>query len=309
MTLRLHALMMAAAGFLVGFATPASAEQGLGMARPWQITFQDAVSPVMERIDSFHDLLFWIITLITLFVLALLVYVIIKFNETANPVPSKTTHNTFIEVVWTVVPIIILVVIAVPSFKLLFYMDKHENPDMTLKVIGHQWYWSYEYPDHGGFTFVSQMIAEEDLQPGQPRLLAVDNSVVLPIDTNIRILQTAEDVIHNWAMPAMGLKMDTVPGRMNENWVRITKVGDYYGQCSELCGVGHAFMPIHIKAVSKTDYAAWVAQAQKEFAKADGSPADPVRLTVDEATGRLIVAERPGPASPLELARNEAAGR
>jgi len=242
------------------------------MARPWQMTFQDAVSPVAERIHSFHDLLFWIITAITLFVLALLIYVIVKFNEKANPVPSKTTHNTFIEVVWTVVPIVILVVIAVPSFKLLFFMDKHENPDMTLKVTGHQWYWSYEYPDHGAFKFDSQMVQKEDLKPGQPRLLTVDNFVVLPVDTNIRVLQTSDDVIHNWAMPSMGLKLDTVPGRINENWVRITKPGDYYGQCSELCGVGHAFMPIHIKAVPKQEFTAWVQSAQKKFADTMPAP-------------------------------------
>ena len=272
MTFRLHALFAGAFAFLLWISGDAHAE-GLGMARPWQMTFQDAVSPVMEQINAFHNLLFWIITAITLFVLALLIYVIVKFNEKANPVPSKTTHNTFIEVVWTVVPIIILVVIAVPSFKLLFFMDKHHNPDMTLKVTGHQWYWSYQYPDHGGFSFLSQMVPDSDLKPGQPRLLTVDNEVVLPIETNIRILQTSNDVIHNWAMPSMGLKLDTVPGRTNENWVRITKPGVYYGQCSELCGVGHAYMPITIRAVSKADFAAWVGTAQKKFADTMPAPA------------------------------------
>lgn len=292
MILRVQILLTGAFAFLISFAENALAD---GMAKPWQMNFQDAASPVMEKIHSFHDLLFWLITIITLFVLFLLIYVIVKFNEKANPVPSKTTHNTFIEVVWTVVPIIILVVIAVPSFKLLFFMDKHENPDMTLKVIGKQWYWSYEYPDHGNFKFDSQMIAEADLKPGQPRLLSVDNVIVLPVDTNIRILQTADDVIHNWAMPAFGLKLDSVPGRTNENWVRITRTGDFYGQCSELCGVGHAFMPIHVKAVSKTDYAAWVATAQKKFAKANGEPADPVLVAVDPATDKLITIKRPAP--------------
>ena len=280
MTLRLHALFTGAVLTVLSFcAGPALAAEG--MAKPWQMTFQEAASPVAERIHSFHELLFWIITAITLFVLVLLIYVIVKFNEKANPVPSKTTHNTFIEVVWTVVPIIILIVVAVPSFKLLFYMDKHEDPDMTLKVTGHQWYWSYEYPDQGAFKFDSQMVAAEDLKPGQPRLLTVDNMVVLPVETNVRILQTSDDVIHNWAMPALGLKMDTVPGRTNENWVRITKPGDYYGQCSELCGVGHAYMPIHIKAVSKEEFAAWVKSAQTKFADTMPVPAmgdAPVKL-------------------------------
>lgn len=246
-----------------------------GHASPWQLGFIDAASPVMEDINEFHNLLLVIITAITLFVLALLVYVVVKFNEKANPVPSKTTHNTLLEVAWTGVPILILIVIAVPSFKLLFFMDRHENPDMTLKVTGHQWYWSYEYPDHGGFGFDSNLIEEEDLQPGQPRLLAVDNEVVLPIDTNIRVLQTSDDVFHNWAIPAFGLKLDTVPGRINENWVRITKPGKYYGQCSELCGVRHAFMPITVHAVSKEEFAAWVEKAKTEFA--DAAPEAPVK--------------------------------
>ncbi|MEK9671880.1 MAG: cytochrome c oxidase subunit II [Rhodospirillaceae bacterium] len=292
----MNACFAVAFGFLLALSAPAqAADKGMGIAKPWQINFQDAVSPVMERIESFHELLFWIITVITLFVLALLIYVIVKFNEKANPVPSKTTHNTLIEVIWTVVPIVILVVVAVPSFKLLFFYNKHENPDMTLKVIGQQWYWSYEYPDHGKFAFDSQMIEKDKLKPGQPRLLAVDNEVVLPVDTNIRLIYASEDVIHNWAMPSMGLKQDTVPGRINENWVRITREGDYYGQCSELCGVRHAFMPIHIRAVSKQDFADWVKTAQKKFAKADGSPADPVQVAVDASTGKLITVTHPGP--------------
>ncbi|MEQ8227502.1 MAG: cytochrome c oxidase subunit II [Rhodospirillales bacterium] len=289
MTLRLHALITGAALSIISFCGSAFVFAGSaladGIAKPWQMTFQEAASPVMEQIDSFHDLLFWIITIITLFVLFLLIYVIVKFNEKANPVPSKTTHNTFIEVVWTVVPIIILIVIAVPSFKLLFFQDRHENPDMTLKVVGHQWYWSYQYPDHGDFGFDSQMIQTEDLKPGQPRLLSVDNFVVLPVDTNIRVLQTADDVIHNWAMPAFGLKLDAVPGRINENWVRITKPGDYYGQCSELCGIGHAFMPIHVKAVSKEEFATWVKSAQEKFADSMPAPA-PGEATVKVAQAK-----------------------
>jgi cytochrome c oxidase subunit 2 len=250
-------------------AGPAQAAQ----PRPWQIGFQDAASPVMAMIQSFHDLLFWIITIITLFVLALLCYCAVKFNAKSNPTPSKTTHNTLLEVIWTAVPVLILVVIAVPSFKLLYYMDKINNPEMTLKVTSHQWYWSYKYPDHGDVGFTSNMIPAEDLKSGQPRLLAVDNEVVLPVDTNIRLLGTSEDVVHNWAVPAFGIKIDTYPGRLNEAWVRITKEGTYYGQCSELCGVNHGFMPIQVRAVSKQAFQQWVEQAKKKFAKTEDNPA------------------------------------
>ena len=244
------------------------------LPKNWQITFQTPASPVMERINDLHNLLMVIITLITLFVLGLLLYVAVRFNEKANPVPSKTTHNTMIEVLWTVIPVIILVVIAVPSFKLLYFMDRHPNPEMTLKVTGHQWYWSYEYPDHGGLKFDSIPIDTEKLKPGEPRLLTVDNRVVLPVGTDIRVLQTAADVIHNWAVPAFGLKLDSVPGRSNENWVRITREGTYYGQCSELCGVNHFFMPIVIDAVSKQAFAAWVEKAKKQFADSMPAPAN-----------------------------------
>ena len=248
--------------------------------RPWQMTFQPAASPVMEQLSAFHDLLFWIIMAITLFVLVLLCYCAIKFNEKANPTPSKTTHNTALEVVWTAIPILILVVIAVPSFRLLYFMDRTDKPEMTLKAISHQWYWSYQYPDHGNIKFDSNMIPAEDLKPGQPRLLAVDNEVVLPVDTNVRLLVTSEDVIHNWAVPAFGIKIDTVPGRTNETWVRITQEGTYYGQCSELCGINHGFMPIQVRAVSKQAFAQWTEEAKKKFAAAPaGAPAaTPVKI-------------------------------
>jgi cytochrome c oxidase subunit 2 len=234
---------------------------------PWQMGFQPAATPVMEQIHSFHELLLYILVSITVFVLALLIYVSVRFNEKANPVPSKTTHNTLLEVAWTVVPIVILVVISVTSLKLLYFMDKTHNPEMTLKVIGHQWYWQYEYPDDGGFTFDSFMVADNDLQEGQPRMLTVDEEVVLPINTDIRILVASEDVIHNWAVPSFGIKIDLLPGRINETWVRITREGVYKGQCSELCGANHGFMPISVRAVSKEAYKAWVKEAQKVYAK------------------------------------------
>jgi cytochrome c oxidase subunit II len=234
---------------------------------PWQMGFQPAATPVMEQIHSFHELLMYILVAITVFVLALLIYVSVRFNEKANPIPSKTTHNTLLEVAWTVVPVVILVVISVTSLKLLYFMDKTHNPEMTLKVVGHQWYWQYEYPDDGGFTFDSFMVADEELQEGQPRMLTVDEEVVLPIDTDIRILVASEDVIHNWAVPSFGIKIDLLPGRINETWVRITREGVFKGQCSELCGANHGFMPISVRAVSKEAYKIWVKEAQEEYAK------------------------------------------
>ena len=250
--------------------------------REWEMYFQKPATPVMEELISFHNLLLWIETAIVVLVLVLMIYIILRFNARANPKPSKTTHHTTLEVIWTVVPILILVVIAVPSMKLLFFQDKAENPEMTLKVIGNQWFWSYEYPDNGNFTFDSNLVADEDLKPGQKRLLAVDNHVVLPADTTIQVLLTANDVIHNWAVPPFGIKIDTVPGRINETWLRVPakNIGTYYGQCSELCGVNHGFMPIVVDIVSKQDFATWVEKAKQEFARVDG---DDTRVDVAEA--------------------------
>jgi cytochrome c oxidase subunit 2 len=245
--------------------------------KPWQMNFQPAASTTMERITDFHNLLLWIITVITVFVLALLIYVMIRFNEKRNPTPSKTTHNTLIEVIWTAVPVIILVLVAIPSFKLLYFGDRVEDADMTLKAIGKQWYWSYEYPDHGNFTFDAFMVAEEDLKPGQRRLLDTDTAVVLPVNTKIRLLITASDVLHSFAMPAFGIKLDANPGRVNETWFEITREGTFYGQCSEICGAGHSYMPIMIKAVSKEAFDEWVEAAKDEFARVD-EPDTPARL-------------------------------
>ena len=211
-----------------------------------------------------------------LFVTGLLVYVMVRFRESRNPVPSKTAHNTTIEVLWTVLPVLILVGIAIPSFRLLYLQDRVENPEMTIKAIGRQWYWSYEYPDNGNFTFDAYMVKDADLKPGQMRLLEVDNAVVVPVDTNVRLYTTASDVLHAWTIPAFGIKVDAVTGRLNESWFRVTKPGTYYGQCSELCGVGHAFMPITVKAVSKEEFTQWVAEAQGKFSKADGTPPAPL---------------------------------
>ncbi|MDP7343074.1 MAG: cytochrome c oxidase subunit II [Alphaproteobacteria bacterium] len=238
----------------------------------WQVGFQNAHSPTMERIVSFNSILFWICVAISIFVIGLMAIILVRFNRKSNPTPTKTTHNTLLEVIWTAVPVLILVVIAIPSFKLLYYADRTADAEMTIKAIGHQWYWSYEYPDLGeDITFDAFMVPDDELSEGQVRLLATDESVVVPVDTNIRLLVTADDVIHSWAIPSFGVKLDGVPGRINETWFRVDAEGIYYGQCSELCGRDHAFMPIQVKAVSKEAYEEWAAFAQEEYAGDDGA--------------------------------------
>lgn len=241
-----------------------------GAPAPWQVGFQDAASPVMGQLSDFHNLLFFIITGICLLVLVLLLYVVLRFNQKANPTPTSTSHNTVIEIAWTVLPVLILLVIAIPSFRVLYFMERAEEAEMTLKVTGHQWYWNYEYADQDGIAFSSYMIPDDEIGPGQRRLLEVDERVVLPVDTDIRILVTAGDVIHSWAVPAFGIKTDAVPGRVNETWVRVEEEGVYYGQCSEICGTGHGFMPIAVEAVSKERFAQWVAEKQTAM-KIDGA--------------------------------------
>ena len=239
--------------------------QKTGYSNDWQISFIDAASPVMERINGFHNFILIVTILIALFVTLLLAYVMVRFRAGANPVPSKTTHNPLIEVIWTVVPVLILAVIAVPSFRLLFFQDTVPDPDMTLRVTGHQWFWTYEYPDNGNLLFDAVMLQDDELEEGQLRLLETDNRVVLPVDTNIRIEITADDVIHAWAIPAFGIKTDAVPGRSNATWTRIEKAGVYYGQCTELCGINHGFMPVVVEAVSKERFEAWVIEARAKF--------------------------------------------
>jgi len=253
-----------------------AAAQMVGKAHEWQLGMQTAASPVAERIHAMNRFLEIIITAIVLLVLAILAYVILRFNAKRNPVPSRTAHNTLIEIIWTAAPVAILVVIAIPSIKLLYYEDTTKDHQLTLKVTGHQWYWTYTYPDQGGFSFDSIPIPESDLQPEQPRLLTVDNAVVVPVGASVQVLATSEDVIHNWAIPSLGLKKDATPGRVNETWFRADHEGVYYGMCSELCGVNHYFMPIVVKAVSPEAFDAWVKDAQQKFAKADGTAAEVV---------------------------------
>ncbi|HEY0834347.1 MAG TPA: cytochrome c oxidase subunit II [Azospirillum sp.] len=244
----------------------------IGEPQPWQVWHQTAASPVMRMMDNFHHLLLWIMIAVCLLVVVLLGIVVVRFNAKRNPVPSRTSHNTMIEVIWTVVPVIVLVVIAVPSFRLLYYLDRAADAEMTIKVTGRQWYWDYEYPDQGGFTFSSIMIPEDSLKPGQRRLLEVDNPVVLPVGTTIRVLITAGDVIHSWALPTAGIKDDAIPGRINETWLRIEQEGVFYGQCSEICGTSHAYMPIQVIAVSKERFARWAEEAKTKFAARDAAP-------------------------------------
>jgi len=265
----IKAFRLAGAGALLGsaLATGAAAQEPV----EWGTGLQGAFSPVMAEMSWFSDFVHLIMAAIVLFVTVLLGIAIVRFNRTRNPTPSKTTHNTLVEVVWTVLPVLILVVIAIPSFRILYRQQVIPMADMTVKAVGHQWYWSYEYPDHGEFSFDSLMVQQADLKPGQPRLLTADNEMVVPVGKVVRVISTSADVNHAFAMPAFGMKMDAIPGRLNEGWFRATQPGVYYGQCSELCGRDHAFMPIAIRAVSEEEFTAWVAEARQKFA--GGSPA------------------------------------
>lgn len=248
----------------IGWIQLALAEEPL----PWQMGMQPAATPVREHMDAFHNELLVIITLITIFVLGLLLYVMWRFNAKRHPVPSQATHNTLLEVIWTTVPIIILVGIAIPSFKLLYFSSRTQHADMTLKVTGHQWYWSYEYPDQGDFAFDSNMIPEDEaVKTGKKRLLDVDNPVVLPVGSVVRVLVSGTDVIHSWYLPAAGVQEYAVIGRVNESWMQFDREGIFYGQCNQICGVNHPFMPIAVQVVSKADFDAWTAQAKKKFAQ------------------------------------------
>lgn len=242
-----------------------AADPTYGQPVEGQTGFQLPATPVMQKIHDFYDPLLLGMALISLFVLALLITVVIKFNAKANPIPSKTSHNTLIEVIWTVIPIIILFAIAVPSFRLLYLQDVVPEADMTIKAIGQQWYWDYEYPDHGDFAFSATMVEEEDLVEGQPRLLATDEPILVPVNKTVRLLVTAGDVVHSWAIPSFGVKIDAVPGRINETWFRAEREGIYYGQCSELCGSRHAFMPIEVHVVSQAEFDTWVGHMQDEY--------------------------------------------
>jgi len=260
-------LGLAVAGMALVAGGTAFAE--LGQPAPWEWTLQESATPVMDYIIWFHNWLVGTITVITLFVLVLLIMVVVKFNAKANPIPSKTTHNTLIEVAWTLIPVLILVAIAVPSFRLLFLELDVPKADLTIKATGKQWYWTYTYPDNGKFEFDSLLACDESrTKCTAPRLLSVDNEVVVPVNKVIRVQTTGADVIHSFAVPAFGIKIDAIPGRLNETWFTATKTGMYYGQCSELCGKDHAYMPIAVRVVEDKDFVAWIEAAKKKYAAA-----------------------------------------
>jgi len=278
---RLTVLAIAMVAVLTG---AEAALAGLGQPSPWEVGLQQSASPVMDNIIWFHDFLLYIITGIAGFVLVLLVVVMVRFNARTNPLPSRTTHNTFIEIAWTLIPIVILMFIAVPSFKLLFLQLNVPAADLTVKATGKQWYWSYSYPDNGQFEFDSLMLKEGERKEGQPRLLAVDNEMVVPVNKIVRVITTGSDVIHSFAVPSFGIKIDAVPGRINETWFTATREGVYYGQCSELCGKDHAFMPIAVHVVSEQAFSAWVEEAKKKYARDEALP--PTTVAAAQSTPR-----------------------
>lgn len=280
-----------ALGALLGGAAFAGTAQALTDGQPdnWQWDLQPAATAVARQLHEFDHLLLIIIITISVFVLGLLAYAAWKYSEKNNPTPAKFSHNTLIEVIWTVVPLLILVVIAIPSFRLLYAQYEFPKADVTVKATGRQWYWSYEYPDHGAFNFDSLMVEDSDLKAGQPRLLAVDNEIVVPVNKVVHVLVTASDVIHSWTIPAFGVKVDGIPGRVSRTWFKAEKTGVFYGQCSELCGSRHAFMPIAVRVVSEQDFAAWLETAKKKFAANDQGSALP----------KAAEAETPAPAQKV----------
>jgi cytochrome c oxidase subunit 2 len=266
-------LFMAAAGYFFSLcATPVVWAQGVvGAPQPWEMGMQRAFGPIKDRVIGLHNLVLVIITLITLFVGALLIWVMVRYNSRRNPVPSQTSHNTVLEIAWTVIPVLILVIIAIPSFRLIYYQDRTPDPDMTIKVTGHQWYWEYSYPDQGNLGVESRFVHDEDLKPGQLRLLDVDNPMVIPVGKKIRILTSSSDVIHSFFIPAFGVQRYAIPGRTIETWLEADQVGTFYGECNQICGQDHSRMPISVRAVTEADFKTWVTEAKKS-ASAAGLP-------------------------------------
>jgi cytochrome c oxidase subunit 2 len=283
-------LVALTAAFLapIGLIVPASA-QAVYAPKPWEMGMQAAGGPLKVQEIDLHNLVLVIITVITLFVAGLLVWVITRYNSKRNPIPSQTSHNTFLEVAWTVIPILILVVMAIPSFRLVYYEDRTPDADMTIKVTGHQWYWEYTYPDKGNIDFNSYIIPDDQLKPGQLRLLTVDNDLVVPAGKNIRVLATSADVIHSFFVPSLGVQRYAIPGRIIETWFRADKPGIYYGECNQICGTNHSRMPIVVRALSPADFEAWLVQAKTKFSDA-GSPAT---ASAAPAAGGGVTVDRP----------------
>lgn len=241
----------------------------------WQLSFQTAHSPVQEGIEGLHALVLWLMAAVTIFVLCLLLYVAWRYRSSKNPVASRVSHHTALEVAWTLLPVLILVLIAIPSFRLVYFEDRTADPSMTIKVTGRQWAWEYAYPDNGNFSFISNMIADDELKAGDIRRLSVDNRLVLPAGKDIRILTTSNDVIHSFFIPSLGVQRYAIPGRTIETWVRVDKPGVYYGECNQICGTNHSAMPIAVEAKSPEDFAKWAEEAKTKFASGapEGEPA------------------------------------
>jgi cytochrome c oxidase subunit II len=266
----LNWVLAVVAGFVFSLtAGPFAWAQGVvGAPHPWEMGMQRSFSPIKDRIIDLHTLVLIIITVITLFVGGLLVWVIYRYNAQRNPIPSQTSHNTIIEILWTVLPVLILVVIAIPSFKLIYYQDRTPDPDMTIKVTAHQWYWEYSYPDQGNLDIESRYVHDEDLKPGQLRLLDVDNQMVIPVGKKVRILTSSTDVIHSFFIPALGVQRYAIPGRTIETWLEADQAGTFYGECNQICGQDHSRMPIAVKAVPEAEFKTWVEEAKKSASAA-----------------------------------------
>ncbi len=248
---------------LMALAAPVRAQ----VPRPWQMSLQAGHSPVQSEVVALNTFVLYIIIGIVIFIAGLMLYVFVKFNHRAHPIPTRTSHNTTIEILWTTVPVLILIAIAVPSFRLVYFQDRATHPDMTVKVTGHQWYWEYTYPEQGGLDFQSYMIPEKQLKPEQRglRQLAVDNPMVVPVGKNVRVLIASGDVLHSFFIPSLGVQRYAIPGRLIETWFKVDKPGDYYGECNQICGINHSAMSIAVHAVSEADYADWLKQAKTKF--------------------------------------------
>jgi len=274
----------------VGMAWAQAQAPMVGGPVPWGMGLQESGGPIKDAIASFNELVFWLMVAITVFVAILLAWCMWRYNATRNPVPSQNSHNTPLEIAWTVIPVLILLVIAVPSFRLIYYQDRARDADLTINVIGHQWFWSYQFPDHGNFTFESRPIQDEDIRPGQFRSLEVDEPLVVPVGRTIRVMTSGVDVIHSFFVPSLGVQRYTIPGRTLETWMRADRVGTFYGQCNQICGVNHWFMPIVVKAVPQEEFDAWVASARTRFARQD-APA-PALAASENDTIRIAAARQ-----------------
>ena len=257
------AAVLAAIVLFVGIYLALGGARGTGMPIDGGFYLQESATPVMEELTTVYNIVSYIIAGIVAFVVALMAFIMIRFRESANPVPSKTSHNTLIEIVWTIVPVILLLIIAVPSMQLLYFQDRLPETEVTVKAVGNTWHWEYEYPQHDNIdSYVSapldKLTAELD-EVDLPYLLATDAALVVPVQTKVKVLVTSVNNMHSWAMPSFGIKMDAVPGIINETWFEVRKEGVYYGQCSEICGIKHYYMPIEVQVVSKEAYAAWIA--------------------------------------------------